>query len=202
MPGSSCVTLPMEWTVDELSDKHTRRRSAGRRRRSQPSGSCPTCRSCSSFCAIAVCCGTALAYASRAGCRLRCSATLLRQMNRPSTVRANTPQTTINGTKLKFINDLRTGLQPDLRAAARTPESRRTQVLPVETLPGRLFDRFHHQQQIRIQRALHLLPGLACAIRACSGRRNRHRAGWHQYTLNVVAVDRLDCLGHLREELK
>src|ERR1035441_9904689 len=99
-------------------------------------------------------------------CRLSSSplATPCRQMNSASTLRASTTQTTNNGNR--FIYDLQIrASQPNLRALVGGSARRYcTKAGFVERLAGSFFDGVHYQQQIGIERALHLLANFAGAI--------------------------------------
>src|SRR5581483_9310753 len=73
--------------------------------------------------------------------------------------------------------------------------------LLVKGFAGSLFDRIHHQQQIGIQRTLHLLARLAGAV---AGLLLADRADvvpdGIDVLVDIVAGDGLDRLGYLREK--
>src|ERR1017187_4740990 len=156
----------------------------------------------SSFWARDVCC---VAIAPCITCRLSSSplATPCRHRNSASTPRASTTQTTNNGNR--FINNLQIrASQPNLRALLGGSARRYcTKAGFVERLAGGFFDGVYHQQQVRIERALHLLANFAGAIPRLF---LTHRADVAPYGINVlmdvVALDRLNRLGHLREKSK
>src|ERR1022692_2408055 len=136
-------------------------------------------------------------------CRLSSSvlATACRQRNRVSTPRARTTHTTNNGKRLIYDLQIRAS-QPNLRARTGDRASRQwADCCFVEDPAGSFFDGFHHQQQIRIQRALYLLANFAGAIpRLFLTDRTDVAPDSINVLVDVVAVNRLDRLRHLREE--
>jgi len=71
----------------------------------------------------------------------------------------------------------------------------------VKGLAGGLFNRIHNQQQIGIEGALHLLTSLAGAVRGMiDAYRTDVLPNCRDVLLDIVAVHRLDGLGHLREK--
>src|ERR1035438_3848662 len=132
-------------------------------------------------------------------------ATACRQTKSASTLRASTTQTTNNGNRLKFINNLQIRVsQPNLQDRV-SGRARRyyTNDGSVEDPASGIFDCVHHQRQICIERALHLLAHFAGAIpRLFLTHRTDVAPDGVNILADVVAHDRLNGLGHLGEETK
>jgi hypothetical protein len=71
----------------------------------------------------------------------------------------------------------------------------------IESFPGGFLDGIHNQKQIGIQCAPDLLAGFAGAVASLIGaNRADVAANGFNVLLDIVALDRLDGLGHLRKE--
>src|ERR1035437_477208 len=138
-------------------------------------------------------------------CRLSSSflASVCRHMNSVSTPRARAIQTTSNGNRMGFINDLHIpASQPNLRARAGGRASRQwANAGFVEGPAGGFFGGGRRQEQIRIEGRLALLANFAGAIPPLFlTHRTDVAPDGLNVLVNVVAVDRLNGLDHLREK--
>jgi hypothetical protein len=79
--------------------------------------------------------------------------------------------------------------------------ARPAQIRSVEGLPGGFLNRVYYQHEVRIERALYLLPGLAGAVGGLIGaNRADVPADGFDVLVDVVALDPLDGLRHLGKE--
>src|SRR5580700_8325971 len=129
-------------------------------------------------------------------------ATILRFTISAITTVASTIQRTKNGRKSIFIIHLQVGSQSNLRPQSDGGTAhRRADLLLVECLSGGLFDGIHHQEKVGIERALDLLARFAGAVAGLIGTdRTDVPADGLQVRVDVVALHRLNGLGHLRKE--